>query len=566
MVDPEATRLSLTAFLLRPTVGPLASLTPTFADLAVLYRWADSSLHPVSHDESPTGAPQNDEDILLALLSKPVGPPTWQHFVQEAFGLEGFVSPVSRSQGAVVFCSAQDPLDGTQRWIVWVFGSGSRALRRGSVDSRFGLLTALNRIAGASGDEPAGLRQFQYQQFGAYRQRTSHRAARDVPVQGFRFDQFTDLLSGAGGTQAESGGHIYGARPIRVREALQSADDLPVLAQQALEDYRDDAYRENEFSFIDDYVLVEEAVTITHLRTELFADLLADRENVDAFIPDDLADTEDDSAIHFVLFPGEQVRAASRLNMTIGGLRKYLENSDEEALDATLRFCDAGKRVIAEASILECLSAELDLETDKYVLSDGSFFQVSETFLSATNSELEEIEVTSLEMPCYRGGKEGEWIASVVEQSGGGVVSIDGQLVKLPGETRFEAADLVHESGTLIHAKRKGRSSALSYLFVQARRSCQLLSQVPAACDQVRDLVAAAAPTAEEGARYRGVLAALDARPPNIEVVLAILGDWRNKTLENLPLLAKLELVETTRDIRLLGYRPTVALVDVCRD
>lgn len=556
-------RLSLTAFLLRSSVAPLSALTPTSLSIASPQLWRNGALTGL--DAPPSAVPPNDEDVVLVLLSKTTGPPRWQHFIEDGFGLSGFAAPVSQSLGAMVFCPVHDPLDRSLRWNVWVFGSGSRALRRGSVDPRFGLLTALNRIsAQPGGDVPSGrLRQFRYQQFGAYRQRTSHSASRDTPLEGFRFDQHTDLLAGAGGPRSDADGHVYGARQIRVREDLTGPNDLLHLAQDAMDDYRQHAY-ENDFSFIDDYVPVDDDLLLTRLRIELFADVRAGNDNVDAFIPDDLVDLEDERAIQFILFPGEQTRGASRVNLTLAGVSAKVQDADEAALDWTLRFCDSDKAVVAEATLLDCLSADISLGSDRFLISDGTFFAVRQEFIAMVDDTIQDLTHTSISLPCYRGGDEGDWNSSVAAGNPEEFVCLDGSLVRLQGETPFEPADLAHVSGSLIHAKRKGRSSALSHLFVQARRSCQLLSQVPAACDQLRDLVQARASSPEFGERMRDALAVLDDRPFNVEVALAFLGDWRGRDAKNLPLLAKLEMVEATRAMGLYGFNPTIALVDLC--
>lgn len=214
---------------------------------------------------------------------------------------------------------------------------------------------------------------------------------------------------------------------------------------------------------------------------------------------------------------------------------------------------------------MDCLAAEIVIDGDRFLLSDGSFFKVDADFISRVNTEIETIAATDLELPCFRGKSEGVWNAAVASERPDEFVCLDRNLIQLPGETPFEPADLVHISGRLIHVKRKGRSSALSYVFVQARRSCQLLSQVPQACDELRSKAESAASRASKTAMAEA-LSALDDRPPSLEVVLAFLGDWRGKGLKNLPLLAKLELIEAVRSIELYGFRPTVALVDLCRD
>lgn len=139
------------------------------------------------------------------------------------------------------------------------------------------------------------------------------------------------------------------------------------------------------------------------------------------------------------------------------------------------------------------------------------------------------------------------WSQHVAESRSHEFVYIDGQLVKLPGETSFEAADLVHVSGSLVHAKRKGRSSALSYAMTQARRSCQMLPAVDEAWSQLIDFVKTSAASSKVANLAIKSLKALEQTPPGLDVILVILGRKPKRDLLGLPLLAKLELSETIR-------------------
>lgn len=58
-------------------------------------------------------------------------------------------------------------------------------------------------------------------------------------------------------------------------------------------------------------------------------------------------------------------------------------------------------------------------------------------------------------------------------------------------------------------------------------------------------------------------LGALDQTRPDLPVVLAILGDWKDKSVSSLPLIAKIELRATVRTIEQLGFRPQIALVQL---
>lgn len=567
MADDEGVRLSVAAVLLRPGQSPPACITPTFTGIATLHRWRDDQLVAVKASDL-SAPPQNQTDVVVVLFRKVVSPPRWQQFIEDAFGIAGFVDSVRGSRGAMVFCPVQDPADreGPLRWVAWTFGSASQGIRPGSIDPRFGLLTALNRMSDASPPREfhrGRIRQFEYRQFGAYRQRTSHQAARDTPLEGFRFDKQMDLLSGVGGPRSDRRGHVYGGRPLRQRERVDGPAALVRLAQAAIEDYRRESYSA-DFPFIDDYVLVDDPILLARLRLELFADIVSGADNVDVFLPDDLPGKQEDQAIEFILFPGEQTGKASRLNLTIEGLRRKIVGGEEGALDWTIRFCDANRDVVGDASVFECLAAEIVIDGDRFLLSDGSFFKVDASFISRINAQIEDLTITNLQLPCYPGKSEGAWNSAVATANPDEFVCLDGSLIHLPGETPFEPADLIHVSGCLVHVKRKGRSSALSYVFVQARRSCQLLS-VPQAREELRDNVESVASETSKPA-FANALLALDKSPSSMEVVLALLGDWKGKDLKNLPLLAKLELVDACQAIGLYGFRPCVALVDLCRD
>jgi hypothetical protein len=46
-----------------------------------------------------------------------------------------------------------------------------------------------------------------------------------------------------------------------------------------------------------------------------------------------------------------------------------------------------------------------------------------------------------------------------------------------------------------------------------------------------------------------------------IEVVFAFLGDWRGRTIINLPLFSRISMVSEIRRVSNLGFRPTVAMI-----
>src|SRR5439155_24385659 len=100
------------------------------------------------------------------------------------------------------------------RWVAWAFGTGSRALRRKARDPRFGLLVALNlravpllEAASTEGEVSKSprprLREMSFRTTSPYVQQTDQRAARDIPLEGFRLDRSSDLVATVGGSGAD---------------------------------------------------------------------------------------------------------------------------------------------------------------------------------------------------------------------------------------------------------------------------------------------------------------------------------------------------------------------------
>ena len=550
--------IPLNGFLLRQGIDPTLALSEPSSDAARHYLWLDGELQAL---ESGAGIEDSPDVIVLTLLSRPSSPPAWETLIAEIFSPPGFSPASSRSIGALVHMKVRDPGDGKarRRWICWAFGSASRSLRRSCLEPRFGLFAALNRIARA---DEGGLRQLEYRSFGAYRQRTGHTAGRDTPIDGFRIDRLIDLLSGAGGRTGQgAAAQIHGGRPLHLRSGVQGIGDLRILAQAAMDDFRDDSYRNTEFSFVDDFVPVEDDGELDALRTELATLVLQESDRVDAFFPDDLVVYEDPRAIHFVLLPGERAKSPSRVTLTISNVVTAMGEAGAKGLDKSLRFLDTSGELVASATVLECLSADFTFKGTRFVVSDGDFYRVNDEFVDGIDNSLKALLPSPLSFRQYGGGREGDWLERTANELKSEFVCTDGQLVRLPGETPFEAADLVHVSGALVHAKRKGRSSALSYAMVQARRSCQMLPVVDDARRQLEEFVREQAATKRVASKVIASLKKLEETPPELDVVLVILGRKPARGLLGLPLLAKLELSETARQIGQLGFRLSVAQI-----
>src|SRR5262249_45605909 len=153
------------------------------------------------------------------------------------------------------------------------------------------------------------LRELRYRTTAPYVQQTGHRAARDIPVDGFRVDRASDLIAAVGGRgsdPARATSAMLGGRSLRFRARLASLDELGGFATTAFDLARGSNYRE-AFSWIDNIRPIDDQDLVRELRCQLVAELIADpgRPAVDVILPDDLAEAGDDRPIRYILFPRE---------------------------------------------------------------------------------------------------------------------------------------------------------------------------------------------------------------------------------------------------------------------
>jgi uncharacterized protein (TIGR04141 family) len=302
--------LPLNAFLLRPSATPVSALADLTEYTKQFFYWGGQAWAELDWaDEDMIGAAAPG-DIAVVLLSKPRSVPPWQRFIGQALDVQSF-GGAATSYSTAIFCAIPHASGSSVRWVAWCFGAGSRLLTRSASDPRFGLTIALNLLSVPSPSPEPGadaraqrrpqVRQMQYRTTAPYFQQTGHRAARDIPLDGFRVDRLSDLVAAMGGRtdMASFTNSVLGGRSLRFRSGIEELVDLIDLSEDLVELCSSNAYQET-FSWIDNIRLVEDESTIEILYRRLMDDLMLNPvpTNVDAILPDDLVELDDERAIH----------------------------------------------------------------------------------------------------------------------------------------------------------------------------------------------------------------------------------------------------------------------------
>lgn len=204
-------------------------------------------------------------------------------------------------------------------------------------------------------------------------------------------------------------------------------------------------------------------------------------------------------------------------------------------------------------TVFECLGYEYSDSTRVYVLSSGVWYEVSTDFVCETNTAITEIAPPPFTLTRWNGGDtEGEYNSKCSQAHG--FLNCDAKnLFYGGGRSQLEFCDMLDpETKTLIFAKIVSKSSGMSHLTEQVRRTAQSLFSTDGTYRQkLRELFARHYPNFDT--------TWLERRPKN--------GDWSfcmvslGRKAMDLRFFAKCGLVRACKDLREQGHE--VSFIDV---
>jgi uncharacterized protein (TIGR04141 family) len=393
------------------------------------------------------------------------------------------------------------------------------------------------------------------------------RADSASPLQGLRFDKVSDLLRSLSvRTNDELMRDVEGGRALRFTTYLDSLDDFVALADY-LVGLRDRTDYKADWGWIDQIVPVDTRAEADGVLRELVRRIgTPDEPAVDLVLPDWTALNAHASRRLLIAFPGERA-APNRVLASWQHLRSWIvKNSPDDEdrpplLRRKVRACLEGTPDIESVAIGDLIVSELRIEDRLYVVSDGEVYRVENGFLKRLDDELARIPWSTFPFPDYQGGNEPDYLEEIKRSKNPKLAVLDRLNIKLPGESAFEACDVVTDEGTLVFAKMKGRSATFSHLCTQAVVSAEMLVREP----QVRIELLNRAIDAEAGQEILDViqdrLGLLEAREQGcLKICLLLRGTWNGEpSVRSLPLVSRLLLQKTWQRISEHGFELELA-------
>ena len=475
-------------------------------------------------------------DGLFLLKSTFSKTPSWLSFVQPA--LQTQISQVKTQTSAGVLLLRSDG-----RIFAFTFGYGKTVLRPDCYERDFGLRVVLNSV------NPDQIRSIDMRRVEEETVLTRRQTSRATEFATFGLDASQDLLRGVTGIphSPSFATRIAGAEALTFSTSIK-LEDLPKKCSDLLSAYGSQQYKER-FGFIDYLRLERDPATIHRLEEVLLAELNARETSRMHLAPPEPEDWENVRGFTYGSSPQTQVYPDLNIDDAIGEFdpRNGFSIQYLRRKHIGVRYRDA-EESIDKYTAYSCIVYERELDHQLYVLSGGDWHQVDKTWADGVRNSVASLPQSLLSFPESKlGEREAHYNDRVATQCGWALM--DRKIVTLsPPNDRIELCDLLTRERQFVHIKRKMESATLSHLFSQGAVSAELLLQSYEFREKCRDILS------NLGNGWKDCIPTNRPDPAEYEIVYAIIGPANTDWPRSLPFFSQLNLGNTARRLKELGY------------
>lgn len=382
--------------------------------------------------------------------------PDWLKFLSPALSEVPTIQTAS-SSGLIVLRTEGE-------YFALTFGYGRSLLDQTKIVRRFGLMVALNTI------DPDQIRSLDTKTYDELVVAKNTQASRSTRLSTFDVDTVRDILRTVTGGPREGrlGKRVSGSDSV-VLNLETTPSDLGAICRDLLSSYRDTAYK-RDFGWVDDLSMVDDRKIIGMLDDQLVAQLrFADTAFTHMSMPDVLEWQEVDS---FKIAP-----LARRTEFEDLDLDEYLALLPDISLltvdslksrAVQVRFARS-QEWHRQWNVYQCLVSEQRLNEGLYALIEGQWYGISESLSQEVDTYAASLQTANFDLPvAFVGEPEADYNKRLAAIDPSARLCLDANIFRPAGATSgIEVCDVILSDGTLVHVKRKSRSSTLSHLFAQ---------------------------------------------------------------------------------------------------
>jgi uncharacterized protein (TIGR04141 family) len=386
------------------------------------------------------------------------------------------------------------------RTYVLPFGQGAwQKLKTEWLERDFGRRVALNAIP------PDAVVWLRSEQFLAKWHLASEKAPRASSVEEFGVDFERDLVNAVGGSPAlkpELGERVTGGTSLRVNLPISSLADVLDICSSLFDS---DSYRVN-WPDIDNIRRIDDDAAIILLEQNLDQAIANGQPNqlISMFTPFQRRG-EAFVAENYVL--GKNYPTAGRTPyLTFQHwldflMRKNLQPSVDQAKQTPVHILDERDAEKGEFSVFQCFGFESDLNGQVCILSSGQWYEVLADFVARVNRRIGELPRAVATLPPWN-RTDSEDAYNLLCARNRDFLLCDRRIFRFGGDGpkyQFEFCDLFNpRTRTLFFVKKGSKSSGMSHLFEQVRRTVEpLFGSDPAYRERIIQLLGQHHPTTD---------------------------------------------------------------------
>ncbi len=487
----------------------------------------------------------------------PNGKPEW---VEKFFpGIDDLSSLHKSGAGAILHAKINTP-EGEKHFLV-SFGYGYHRINTGACVEQFGLKVAIN-----AGDL-AKIRSLDKRNFSSTPKLSREQLASQESIQSFTVDFEQDMMQGMTivTTDKMLGRSVSGSMGASFTTS-HTATTINQLLPKLYDYYKSTRYKTEKYEWIDNIKPVSGKAVIDELDAALVVKLNAySEDNVTAaFSPPELLEWE--SVLGFSPFPKEgqsiddEILLEDYLKKDEHGDVKEIEDIRAIRSTQVYKWDVASESASQHWPLYRCITCEVELNSERYVLSNGKWYKVEQVFATAVDDWFKELEKVELvDLPVYskvdKKNKKGVMVRAHSEEEynklldGFGYDVLDQKLVSSGQHKNIEACDAFKDKD-FVHIKIfTGASAPISHLLAQATVSGDLFFGDVAFRKEFNKKL------------KHNKLGAKDINKPKNDdytITVAIITD---KDVLHLPFFSKVNLRATIRRFNTMGLNPRVAFI-----
>lgn len=478
---------------------------------------------------------------ILFLRTSAPNPPKWSSFFETLIDVEDI--GLNASVACVLLVKNEDGI------FAVTFGQGRYLLQPDIWVERFGLKVALNSIGKDK------IRTIDKKTFDAIFRHSKEQASKETDARDFGLDVEQDLLRAVTGVpkNARIGKKIYGMDSLSVSTDIK-IEKIGDYLHAIYTMYTDDAYK-TDFPWVDHISEVRDETAVDELDTLLTSQISGGNfDKIWMAVPEFIQWDEVGGFCYGMREKSPEFQDVHLPDFLKSLSKSGRDNISRETFTKKYVHCIHSEGFVMHRwQAYKCLYCEVLKGGQAYLLSGGKWYNVARDFVLTVNQAYDEIPNYEMELPKYDDDSEGEYNERVSREMTGRFALMHNKNIPFGGApSQIEFCDLFSKDRDIIHIKRYGNASALSHLFAQGRSSGELFQMEM----EFRRKVAAMLPEdfSFEDAQERP-------RSEHYQVVFAIISDVQGDL--ELSFFSKLNLKNTARNLRGLGYRVAKSKIDV---